>query len=476
MEITVGARDSRLSKAQVLEVWQAISSFHPSILFHPVWMKTSGDKDKETPLWKVVKTDFFTQEIDTLLIEKKVRIGIHSAKDLPRPLPKGISIIALTKGIDSRDSLVMNEGFTLETLPLHAKIGTSSKRRETAITQLRADISVVDIRGTIDERIHLLQTKQIEGVIVAEAALIRLHLTHLNRLILDADTDPLQGKLAIVAREDDHEMASLFSAIDSRKRIAVVGPSIPKFLNEDLSVNVIHAPLIHLKPIFVTKDQLHPITYSDGVILTSKHAAAFLYDALTSCALSVSSFVFFCVGEETKATTQTLFPNSKILAARCATQEGLVELLLSLPKQAEESVFDLADVSIFESEKTVPTSSSGAVFSDSNLQPSALSKSRFFGLFGYIRPHTLFWPRSTKARNVLPKALYEAGIDLIELPLYSPILSSESINLLGIDSVFFTCPSSVDAFFDTIEKHKWTDLSFQTIGPITQERLEKRLS
>jgi hydroxymethylbilane synthase len=422
MEITVGARDSRLSQAQVLEVWQAISSFHPSILFHPVWMKTSGDKDKETPLWKVVKTDFFTQEIDTLLIEKKVRIGIHSAKDLPHPLPKGISIVALTKGIDSRDSLVMNEGFTLEALPLHAKIGTSSKRRETAITQLRADVSVVDIRGTIDERIHLLQTKQIEGVIVAEAALIRLHLTHLNRLILDADTDPLQGKLAIVAREEDHEMASLFSAIDSRKRIAVVGPSVPKFLNEDLSVNVIHAPLIHLKPIFVTKDQLHPITHSDGVILTSKHAAAFLYEALTSCALSVSSFIFFCVGEETKATTQTLFPNSKILAARCATQEGLVELLLS------------------------------------------------------IQPHTLFWPRSTKARNVLPKALCEAGIDLIELPLYSPIFSSESINLLGIDSVFFTCPSSVDAFFDTIEKHKWTDLSFQTIGPITQERLEKRLS
>lgn len=56
---------------------------------------------------------------------------------------------------------------------------------------------------------------------------------------------------------------------------------------------------------------------------------------------------------------------------------------IEIPKQDEESVFDLADGRIFESEKTAPTSSSGAVFPDSNLRSSALSKSRFFNLFGY---------------------------------------------------------------------------------------------
>ncbi len=73
----------------------------------------------------------------------------------------------------------------------------------------------VDIRGAIEKRLELLEQKEVEGVVVAEAALIRLGLTHLNRLKLPGQTAPLQGKLSIIARSEDEEMRTLFACLDT---------------------------------------------------------------------------------------------------------------------------------------------------------------------------------------------------------------------------------------------------------------------
>lgn len=216
MDITAGTRSSRLAKAQVEEVLHEVRAFHPHVRLIPVFVTTKGDIDKTTPLWKVSQTDFFTHEIDSLQLQKAFRCAIHSAKDLPSPLPKGLVVVALTKGVDPRDSLVLRPGETFSSLPCNAKIGTSSKRREAAIHAIRADLQAVDIRGTIDERLALLNQGAVDGLVVAEAALLRLGATHIHRTLLSHETEKLQGKLAVVAREDDGEMASLFASIDTR--------------------------------------------------------------------------------------------------------------------------------------------------------------------------------------------------------------------------------------------------------------------
>lgn len=210
MQIIVGARASLLSQAQVAEVLAELSLFHPQVRFSPLWVQTTGDKDQTTSLKTLEKTDFFTKEIDQSLQEGKCRIAIHSAKDLPEPLPFGISIIALTQGVDPSDSLVLRTG---ESLLPNAKVGTSSKRREEELSKMRTDLQFIDVRGPIDKRLQLLEAKEIDGLVVAEAALIRLKLTHLNRIRLNIPTAPLQGKLAIIARKDDEEMRKLFSCI-----------------------------------------------------------------------------------------------------------------------------------------------------------------------------------------------------------------------------------------------------------------------
>lgn len=208
-EITVGARGSKLSQAQVWEVHRELLQHHPHVQFKPSWITTTGDKDKQTSLRNLDKTDFFTREVDQLQLKGEFRISIHSAKDLPEPLAPGLKIIALTKGVDPSDVLVYNNE-----LPDNAIIATSSYRREQNLKEWKEGLRFVDIRGTIPERLAILDSGQIDGVVIAEAALIRLGLTDRRRIPIPGETAPLQGRLAIIALSTDHEMEELFRCID----------------------------------------------------------------------------------------------------------------------------------------------------------------------------------------------------------------------------------------------------------------------
>lgn len=213
LTIKVGARSSPLSKKQVVEVLSEIQNHYPHITFDCVFTETLGDKDKKTSLRSLDKTDFFTREVDEFVLSGRCRIGIHSAKDLPDPLRKGLQVIAITKGVDSSDVVVMREGESISSLLPNAIIATSSERREEAVRQLRTDLKFVDVRGTIQERLDKLNNGEADGVVIAEAALIRLGLTHLNRQKLPGDTVPYQGQLAIVGKDDDDEMKRIFSIL-----------------------------------------------------------------------------------------------------------------------------------------------------------------------------------------------------------------------------------------------------------------------
>lgn len=210
--IKVGARGSKLSQSQVWEIQRELSAFYPEIELFPTWITTGGDKDLLTSLRDLEKSDFFTREVDQLLLEGVFQVAIHSAKDLPDPLPAGLELIALTRGVSSADVIVYNT----YPLPYGAKVGTSSLRREHNLTQWRPDLQCVDIRGTIEGRLQLLDSGKLDGLIIAEAALIRLGLTHRTYQQLPGEIAPFQGQLAIVARQEDLEMRMLFSIIDVR--------------------------------------------------------------------------------------------------------------------------------------------------------------------------------------------------------------------------------------------------------------------
>jgi len=204
--VEAAARSSPLSRAQVEEIACAMDP----IEFRMHWVETRGDKDKLTSLRTLDRTDFFTRELDEMVLQKKVEIAIHSAKDLPEPLPRGLCIALLTKGIDPRDCLVLRDG---EVLKENMKIGTSSERREMAVKSI-VSAHFVDIRGTIEERLEVLKRNEVDGVVIAAAALLRLKL-NVNAIYLPGPTAPGQGKLAIVCRDDDEKILQLFACPSS---------------------------------------------------------------------------------------------------------------------------------------------------------------------------------------------------------------------------------------------------------------------
>lgn len=169
------------------------------IKLDPIFVETYGDLDQQTSLRHLDKTDFFTREVDALVLAGLADIAIHSAKDLPANIPSGLKCIAISKGVDPRDVLVLRPE---EHLPQNGIVGSSSVRRDTAVKMLFPEVSCRDIRGTIESRLSQLFSGKFDGVVMAEAALIRLGLTHHNRIYLPGDTTPLQGRLAIIGRAD----------------------------------------------------------------------------------------------------------------------------------------------------------------------------------------------------------------------------------------------------------------------------------
>lgn len=173
-----------------------------------------------------VPSDFFTRELDNAILNKQADIAIHSAKDLPYPLPAGLAVFCLTEGLTKTDSLVSRDRLTLAQLPQGARVGTSSPTRKRELLKIRPDLTIVSIRGTIQERIEQVETGHIDALVVATCALMRLNLEHLISEELCFDTHPLQGNLAIVGRSCDHERKAFFAQHDIRKqygKVSLVG-------------------------------------------------------------------------------------------------------------------------------------------------------------------------------------------------------------------------------------------------------------
>lgn len=211
--IRIGTRPSRLALKQVEEIKKRL----PNIYFDVITIETTGDRNKTTPLSEQERSDFFTYEIEEALLEGKIDAAVHSAKDIEDTMPEELIIAAMTHSISPHECLVSKGSLRLEELPLGAAIGTSSKKRKTAIINFRSDLVVKDIRGNIDERLKQLDRGDFDAVIVAHAALLRLGYQNRIAEVIPGsliEPHPLQGRLAVQVRGDREDMIDIFRRID----------------------------------------------------------------------------------------------------------------------------------------------------------------------------------------------------------------------------------------------------------------------
>lgn len=198
-KIRVIARGSRLSRLQVEEVFKNF----PELAYEIKYLESYGDKNQQISLLNgEAPADIFTRELDDAIRQGDADIAIHSAKDLPYPLPEDMEVIALFPAFDTTDSLVSRDHKKLAELPAGSIIGTSSPLRKKGLNELRPDLTIKGIRGCIEDRVQQVKDGKYDAAIVATCALKRLGMEAEIAEVLPFPTHPLQGFLAITALKE----------------------------------------------------------------------------------------------------------------------------------------------------------------------------------------------------------------------------------------------------------------------------------
>ncbi len=220
-QLRIGSRGSQLA------LWQA---HHIKGLLegqgHEVELKiikTTGDKITDVALAMVGTKGMFTKEIEEELEAGTVDLAVHSLKDLPTELAGPFEIAAITTRVNPADAFLSVRYNSLQELPLGAKVGTSSLRRQAQLKKMRQDLEVFPLRGNVDTRVRKLEQGDYDAIILAAAGLTRLGKTEHIKQIIPADimvSAAGQGALGIEIRKGDTRMREILAFLndeDSRK-------------------------------------------------------------------------------------------------------------------------------------------------------------------------------------------------------------------------------------------------------------------
>ena len=197
--IRIGTRDSQLALWQAHTVENQLQALGYKTQIVPV--KSAGDLKLDTPLYELGITGIFTKTLDVAMLNNTVDIAVHSLKDVPTALPKGIVQAAVLKRASTLDILVTKEVVDYK-MPL--TIATGSLRRKAQWLNKYPTHTVVDLRGNVNTRLQKLQDNSWQGAIFAKAGLERIDVLPSRYTSLDWMTPaPAQGAMTIVALEKD---------------------------------------------------------------------------------------------------------------------------------------------------------------------------------------------------------------------------------------------------------------------------------
>jgi hydroxymethylbilane synthase len=203
--IRIGTRDSQLALWQANQVKGLLESQgYEAALVH---IKSEGDLDLTTPLYELGVQGIFTKALDIALLRDQIDIAVHSMKDVPTQLARGIAQAAVLKRASYKDIFVPKEGFALFDDP-HSKalIATSSIRRKAQWLHRFPNHVIEPLRGNVNTRLRKVATEAWQGAIFAAAGLERINLRPAAAIDLDWMLPaPAQGAIMVVCREGDEQ-------------------------------------------------------------------------------------------------------------------------------------------------------------------------------------------------------------------------------------------------------------------------------
>jgi len=190
--IRIATRKSPLALWQAEEVARQIKLHHPKQKVELVTMTTQGDIILDTPLAKIGGKGLFVKELETGMLNGDADIAVHSMKDVPMMLPEGLHLSVIMERENPTDAFVSNTVKSIDDLPLNARVGTCSLRRQTQLNERR------------------------DAIILASAGLIRLGFEgRIEHNISTEQSLPAigQGAVGIECREDDKEINQLLAPL-----------------------------------------------------------------------------------------------------------------------------------------------------------------------------------------------------------------------------------------------------------------------
>lgn len=222
--LRIGTRGSRLAMWQARYVHDLLVSAHAGLEVEIDVVKTSGDRDRSTPLAVAGGIGFFTKEIEEALLSGRVDVAVHSLKDLPTVLVDGLALGAVPKRQDPRDVLIGRPGRVDEIAALGPgiRLATASPRRKGQLLAAYPGLAITEIRGNVPTRIRKVREEPggPDATILALAGIRRLGFEEYITGVIPLDTVlPAvgQGALGIEIRDDDDRARALVAPLEDEE-------------------------------------------------------------------------------------------------------------------------------------------------------------------------------------------------------------------------------------------------------------------
>jgi hydroxymethylbilane synthase len=213
--IRVGSRGSRLALTQA--DFAAARLRAPGIEIALIPITTIGDRDRTKPFGEIGSRGVFVKELEEALLEHRIDIAVHSAKDMTASDPDGLVVGAYLQRDDPRDALVGADAIRPE-----MRVGTASARRKAQLLALEPSLSIEPLRGNIDTRLRKRTERRLDAVVLAACGLDRLGLAHEIGKRFEPDEllpEAAQGALALQVREGDEHLVAAADHAETRRRV-----------------------------------------------------------------------------------------------------------------------------------------------------------------------------------------------------------------------------------------------------------------
>src|SRR5919202_1341856 len=215
MLIRIGSRGSRLALTQAERAADGLRGAGVEIALVPI--TTAGDRDRTRPFGEIGARGVFVKAIEEALLDRRVDVAVHSAKDMTSSDTEGLAVGAYLPREDPRDALC-----GAAKLGPGMRIGTASVRRKAQLLALEPDLSIEPLRGNIDTRLRKRGERGLDAIVLAACGLDRLGLAREIGRRFDPDEllpEAAQGALALQVRAGEEELVARADDGETRRRV-----------------------------------------------------------------------------------------------------------------------------------------------------------------------------------------------------------------------------------------------------------------